>query len=237
MDSEKKRIYPMGGRENYNPIFYADIAMRSYVRAKEQYNKLDFSADGFEEDSDFDLLREYVISTIIFSTMCIEAFLNDYAAACLGDKEFYDYFDKLKIEGKFALIGKFVLSTEIDKGKSYYYRLRRLVKERNEYTHSKSKKLEGYHCYAEAPEIPIDVLNQWEEQGIDPTPYREMLDSAKNALQAIRDIALFFDGHDAAADAIARLFCCGTEIPDKSGKDVRDDVLKELHIENVVVVK
>ena len=79
-------------------------------------------------------------------------------------------------------------------------------------------------------------MNQWEEQGIDPTPYREMLDSAKNALQAIRDIALFFDDHDAAADAIARLFCCGTEIPDKSGKDVRNDILRELHIENVVVV-
>lgn len=97
--------------------------------------------------------------------------------------------------------------------------------------------MEDYHCYAEAPEIPMDILSQWDKQGIDPAPYREMLDSAKNALLAIRDIAIFFDEHDAAADAIARLFCCGVEIPDKTRKDVRNDILKELHIENVVVVR
>ena len=124
----------MGGRENYNPIFYADIAMRNYVRAKEQFDELDFSSDGFEENLGFDLLKEYAVSTIIFSTMCIEAFLNDYAAACLGDKEFYDYFDKLNIEGKFALVGKFVLCAEVNKGENYYYRLRKLVKEMNIHT-------------------------------------------------------------------------------------------------------
>lgn len=236
MSNEKRRIYPNCARENYAAILYSDIALRNYARAKEQFEKLDFSSDGFEEDLDFDLLREYSISTIIFSTMCIEAYLNDYAAACLGDKEFYDYFDKLKIEGKFALIGKFVLATEIDKSKSYYYRLRRLVKERNEYTHSKSKKIEGYHCYSEVPEIPIEVLSQWEQDGIDPAPYCEMLDSAKNALLAIRDVALFFDAHDAAADAIARLFGYGEAIPDKNGNDVRNDILRELELKKLVSI-
>ena len=235
MDSEKKRIYPMGCRQNYNPILYSDIAVRNYIRAKEQFDVLDFSANGCEEDLSYDLFGEYVISTIIFSTMCIEAFLNDYAAACLGDKEYYGYFDKLSIDGKFALIAKFVFSASIDKSQAYYYRLKRLIRERNEYTHSKSTFLESPKLADLNFEIIDDMVEKILAVEINPAPYREMLDSAKNALLAIRDIALFFDTYDASVDAIARLFCCGSSVPDNNGVDIRDKVLKELCIKNMVV--
>ena len=225
----------MGGRQNYNPIFYSDIALRNYVRAKERFGELDFSADGFEEDLSFDVFIEHSISTIIFSTMCIEAYLNDYAAACLGDDEFYGYFDKLSIEGKFALVGKFVLSIEVNKSQSYYSRLKRLIRERNQYTHSKSKSIAGYKALEDIPELSDEDLSRLEEAGIDPVPYRELLDSAKNALLTIRDIALFFDAHDSGADAIERLFCHGAEILDKNGKDIRNKILRELRIKNTVV--
>ena len=89
MAQEKKHIYPDGGRQNYNAILYSDIALRNYARAKEQLAEVDFSYDSYEDDLPYDLIYEYAIATIIFSAMCIEAYLNDYAAACLGDKEFY----------------------------------------------------------------------------------------------------------------------------------------------------
>lgn len=236
MSSEKKRIYPTAlSRQNYNLIIYSDIALRSYVRAKQQYETLDFSLNEFEEDISFDMFLEYTISTIVFSAMCIEAFLNDYAASCLGDEEFYGYFDKLSIEGKFALVAKFVLATEIDKSKSYYSRLKSLIRDRNKYTHSKSTTLEGYSRLEDILEVPMEELSAWEKDGIDPKPYQDMLKSAREGLLAIRDIACFFDEHDASANAIARLFCIGGAIPDADGKDIRENVLHELHIDSEVV--
>lgn len=234
MDDVKNGIYPLGIRQNYNVIFYSDIALRNYVRSKELFKQLDFTGGIAEEDLIFDLFAEHVISTIIFSTMCIEAYLNDYAAACLGDEEFYGYFDKLSIEGKFALIGKFVLLTQIDKSQSYYSRLKCLVRDRNKYTHSKSTAFVEFNKLIDLSELDDEDLSLWEASGIDETPYREMLNAAKNSLLAIRDIALFFDAHDSKADAIARLFCVGSTIPDKHGNDVRSKILHELHIKDVV---
>lgn len=236
MADKKKRIYPEGGRQNYNAILYSDIALRSYARAKEQFEGVDFTIDDYEDNLPYDLIYEYSISTIIYATMCIEAFLNDYAAACLGDKEFYGNFDKLSIDGKFVLIGKFIMTAEIDKGQAYFYRLKTLIKERNELTHSKSKELVGYNCYSEEPDLPDDTFDQQEEEGIDSAPYEEMIKSAKSALLAVRDIALFFDEHDAAAHAIARLFGYGEPIPDKNGNDIRNEILKELELKKLVSV-
>ena len=72
MNSEKKRIYPSGARQNYNASLYADIAIRNYVRAKEQFNALDFTCDGFEEDLAFDLFIEYSISTIVIQLCALK---------------------------------------------------------------------------------------------------------------------------------------------------------------------
>lgn len=233
MGSPKKRIYPNCGRENYNVILYADVALRNYARVKEQFESVDFSCDDYDDNLQYDLILEYSMITILFSTMCIEAFLNDYAAACLGDKEFYGNFDKLSIDGKFALIGKFVLSAEIDKGQSYFFRLKTLIRERNELTHSKSKEIADYHCYTEEPALVDDPFGECED-GINPAPYKEMIKSANNAILAVRDIALFFDMHDASAHAIARMFGYGEPILDKNGNDVRNDILRELGLKRLV---
>ena len=227
MENEKKQIYPQCGRTNYNAGIYADIAMRNYIRAKRQFECLDFGTTGLSEYLAFDLFFEYSVSTIIFSTMCIESFLNDYAAACLGDDEFYGYFDKLSIEGKFALIGKFLLKTDIDKSVSYYSRLKKLVRDRNEYTHSKSLEVRLSDLAGLVSELTLEDL---EAMRTEVKPYRELLDSAKNSLCAIRDIAYFFDANDSGIIATKRLFGIDIVVVDDARNDVRKEVWKELQI-------
>ena len=96
-----ENIYPEGARNNMLAGMYSEIAMEAYFHATKYYRVIrenDYSAFVGYELSE---LNKYIVKTVVFSAMSIESFLNDYAAACLGDSEFYSNFDKLSTIGKF----------------------------------------------------------------------------------------------------------------------------------------
>ena len=187
-----------------------------------------------EAECAIDAFYKEVISTVVFSAMAIEAFFNDYAAACLGDSEFYDNFDQLSTIGKFELIAKFILCAEVDKSKSYYSHLKKLIKSRNNYIHNKSTELT-------IPDISIEdaikadsrlaqYLSSDEDLPVDQGELNDGLNEALDALKAIRDIAQFFDLYDTNICATARFFglYCGFDV--NSTEEYRRYALKMLRI-------
>lgn len=202
-------IYPNYPRQNSMAGVYSDIAIDAYYNARELHQKIIMSNYNCENMSDFSSMEKQVIITVVFSAMCIEAFFNDYAASCLGDKEFYKNFDKLSTISKFQLIVKFILKTEIDKSKAYYSRLKQLVRNRDNYVHSKSlyadlPKISQEDCaeYEEYINVSEDTIIDffWEKEYVD-----NILKEALDALKTIRDIAKFFDSHDSEVNAFSRL--------------------------------
>lgn len=187
---------------------YCEIAMESYYNATASYQqikKAEYSMDGYSE---YDSMNKSIVSTIVFSAMAIEAFINDYAAACLGDSDFYDNFDKLSLLGKFELIARFILkSGRLDRGRACYYRLKSLIKARNSYVHCKSKHsvFQGYSL----DEIQeIERMNSIEPEfpKIDSEEIESSVKEALDALKAIHDVAVYFDEYDSNIGAVSRLF-------------------------------
>lgn len=200
--------YPNGARADFHVGEYADIANRQYYEVSKLFNEIkqhDF--DQCEENSvSISKMRKSVIITTVFSGMAIEAFFNDYAASCLGDDAFYESFDSLSVIGKFDLIASFILNVKIDKSKAYYSFLKMLNKKRNDYVHSKSRK---FDIDAERSAI-ISKLNDeifLSEYGSSfEREANELLLEARNALRALREIAVFFDEKDTHSLALSLFF-------------------------------
>lgn len=211
---EEHGIYPASVRFDCMYSDYAHIAMEHYYEAKERLKKIQ-EMDGISDlwTAECIKLQRNVTISIVFSGMCIESFLNDYAAACLGDREFYDSFDNLSPEGKFTLICSFILKHKIEKDKLYYCRLKELIKARNERVHNKSKG-------NDPPQREIDVqtnIEEFPEHILCPEyekkivkeefqAHKKAVQLAHNGIEAIKEIALLFDRLDPSAWAIERIF-------------------------------
>lgn len=206
-----EKIYPGGGRENDFSSMYCQMAMQSYYRAFQYYEEIRQADFSWSKCDEYHELQKAVISTVVFSAMSLEAYFNNYIAACLGDKEYYDSFDNLTPEGKFQLIIKFIFRTKIDKSKACYGGLVNLFKLRNRYIHNKSKrsKFQGYTLeeYIEHEKMFLD------EDIIFPDPplldheeiNRDMRD-AREAIKAVYNVALYFEEHDENCLAVLWLF-------------------------------
>ena len=206
----EKSIYPDGGRVNALYPTYCDIAMRAYYDAYLLHKKIKDRDYSGECSKDRRLLEEKILITIVFSAMSIEAFFNDYAAACLGDSEFYDNFDKMSVLSKFKLIAKFILKTDIDKSKSCYSYLKSLFSQRDFYVHCKSKK-SSFNGYTkeelEENERLIEELGiVFEEPRLDSDEIKKHLRDGLNALKAIKEITEYFDCYDNNVFAFGKLF-------------------------------
>lgn len=206
-----EEFYPRDfARQNCLASFYSEIAMESYVNAHILYNEI--KKDDYRGENLYKLckMQKQVISTVVFSAMCIESFLNDYAASCLGDDEFYDNFDKLSAISKFQLIAQFILKTEIDKSKSYYFRLKELFRNRDSYVHNKSSDAEIYGYSEDEYEMFNAFREEFEAGLIDSNLSKTETDNdfrqALNALKAVYELATFFDFRDSNIKAVIRLF-------------------------------
>ncbi len=204
----EQEVFPISfSRQNYFAPRYAEIAMQAYFDANICFEKL--QAEGFLWPSYLVLekMENDIIVTVVFSAMCMESFLNNYAATCLGDDEFYNNFDKLSVISKLQLIAKFILKAPIDKSRSYYSRLKALTRQRDAFVHNKSKTTPRL----EAPATEIDTEPSCPEDDVEKMSLarvREMkedLHTALEALKAIRDVALFFDQYDKNAHALSFL--------------------------------
>lgn len=205
-----KNIYPGGVREKYFANMYCEMAMEAYYNATISHNKIKEAEYSWDYSFEYDAMNKSIINTIIFSAMAIEAFVNDYAAACLGDSDFYDNFDRLSAVEKFELIARFILKEEKpDRGKSYYSHLKALFKERNSYVHSKSKRvsLQGYtseELQKLIAETPFDITEE-ELPTLDAKEMKGNMRKALDALKAIYELAIYFDERDSNVHAVVKL--------------------------------
>lgn len=195
-------------RKDYLAGTYCEIAMESFFEATQYAEKIEKNDYHAASISDYVFMERKTISTIVFSAMCIESFLNDYAATALGDDEFYDNFDKLSALSKFQLIAKFILKTELSKSEAYYGHMKALFKKRDTYVHNKSRAFiipyteedfKKRQKELEESGVPFDFDNMLvcEKEELS-----AVIHEARDALMAIKCIAEFFDKHDHNAHAM-----------------------------------
>lgn len=229
-----KAVYPHEVRTNVLSSMYCEMAMESYYNATIKYEEIKNTDCSWACGNQYDAVYKSIISTTIFAAMSIEAFLNDYLAACLGDSEFYGNFDRLSVLGKFELLAVFLLKTPVDKSQSYYSLLKVLFQQRDAYIHSKSKHhtFQGYtEKELEEQHSSSDDLSDTSK--INSNDLQEGLNSALDALKAVKNIAEFVDKYDSNAWAMIRLFGMTSLNPEEWGK-YKAPVLKLLGIRTLV---
>lgn len=203
-------IYPEGGRENAFAGLYCKIAMENYYRASEFYKEIKSAQFAFEKIAEQNEFNKRVISTVVFSSMCLEAFFNDYIAAVLGDKKFYDVYDSLTPRNKFCLIVTFIFQTEIDKASACYGGITNLFRLRNDYVHNKSRqtKFQGYTAeqFKEIKKLHEGAEKWFVPPSLNEAEIEKDMRDALEALKTIRNVARYFDKCDSACYAMVRLF-------------------------------
>jgi len=219
-----KRKYPQGVRINCNAFVYSEMAVEAYSDALDFAEAIKAAEYKFlDTEKEYTFLYKRTIATVVFSAMTIESFMNDYAA-CLGDEEFYNNFDKLSVLSKFQLIAKFIFQAKIDKEKSYYCYLKKLVKNRDRYVHNKS---ESFNTGALTEDEWLDEAYQkaceeqvFEEPLIEKSDVDGMIREALEALKAVKEVSDFFEIHDDHFHADFRVWkiCSGQECPEYAKK-------------------
>lgn len=226
-------IYPGGIRFNNFSSAYCEMAIESFAIAKQSFTNLKQAGFSVEDYEYKDTMDKSIIATIIFSAMAIEAFVNDYAAACLGDSDFYDNFDKLSICSKLELIARFILKTEVDKSKAYYSLLRKLFKQRDYYVHGKSHRLEGNESGLAKKVYVIEEIGPDNSTiaKFNAEDSRNDIRDAFDAIRAIKEIAVFFDKNDSSIHAVSKFFYL-SDYYDKTKKMayIRENILFPLGI-------
>lgn len=125
-------------RVNYKASLYFDIAYKQFITDLNRYLQLDKNSILELENFKDNLFANYHI-VVVFSAMTLEAFVNDYLAVCLSDDFFYSNLDKLNIKQKIEVIYNIIWEIEFDKSEKLYNCIHNLIKERNEFVHSKSE--------------------------------------------------------------------------------------------------
>ena len=186
--------------------------MESFYEATQYSAKIEKNDYHASSITDYVFMERKVITTIVFSAMCIESFLNDYAATVLGDNEFYENFDKLSAFSKFQLIAKFILKTELKKSETYYGLMKALFKKRDTFVHNKSKQLILPYTEEEFEKKQKELIESGKLFDFDDMQLCKkeevsaLICDARDALRAIKSIAVFFDTHDKNVHAQYCLF-------------------------------
>jgi len=122
---------------------YAEAAERGYS----EYLALSKSINEFtdvEYDEQLELYKHNRLvagmQTIVFSAMCFEAAIYDFAAIHLGDNYVRKHIDKLDVISKWILVLRFVADVEIPKDQAPYCTFKNLITYRNRLVHAKSEK-------------------------------------------------------------------------------------------------
>lgn len=217
MKNGQNNIYPSCGRMHNMVRLYANVAVENYKKAKALYQEMEI--DNFNA---LDLRKQYekfchsVVIAVVFSAMAIEAFVNNYGAACLGDDFFYDNFDRLSIISKLQLISKFLFKEEFDKSKEYYYCLKSTFSERDKFIHSKTVAAhdylikKGYTVHTDIEDaIECSKRLTVEEPVLDKEDIKEDLKLSHTAINAMKKIAEYFDENDGNVHAMFSFFNVG----------------------------
>ncbi len=216
MGEKRRKIYPGYGRINFYSDTYAHISINNYCRAKELYNdiiKADYKMCNLDPTI-HSTFYNHVIISVVFSAMAIEAFVNDYAASCMGDELFYQNFDHLSIISKLQLIAEFILKRKFDKTKSYYSNVKEIFSARDKFVHSKSQSADDYFNKNNItfPDNFEEYVSHFDAENYLVAEKDELNKEfclSQTAIKAMRDIAKYFDNIDSNCYAFFRLLGIG----------------------------
>lgn len=178
----------------------------------EELKKLDKKTNSYDEFSDIkDKIKFNYVEIIVFSIMCIEAFLNDYIASCILDDNYYNNFDMLNVLAKLNLIVQFIFKDDSDKSEKCVSMLKGLNKKRNNLVHSKSNDgtYRGYHSLKKLEENSFKGnFEDYFDNRItkDIKSCFRLFDDSKQAIIAVVELAKYFDSQDVDLHALFRIF-------------------------------
>ena len=118
------------------------IAWKSFI----QVQKLCKEKETIKTNTDNDIdkiclfnaeIQRQSITSILFCTMTLEAFINNYGATKLTKSYFDNYLDKLELKSKWIVIPKLVTGRQINTDTKAYNYLTNLISLRNKLVHTK----------------------------------------------------------------------------------------------------
>jgi hypothetical protein len=135
---------------------YFNIAETEYCESL-RIEKIDDENLNEEEKSNLhNRATEAALKAIVFSAMCVEASINNYAGAQLGDSYFKKHLASLDVISKWVVIPQLVCGKSIDKSSAAFASLKKLITARNNLVHNKSSEINASD--------PIALMNKLEKR-------------------------------------------------------------------------
>ena len=226
--------YPRDYRRiNTKSNMYFSIAYQLLSNNIDKLDSLNSSNRSLVDYYSISLFKDYHI-IIVFSSMAMEAFVNDYLAVCFSDELYYDNFDKLNIMQKIEIMFSVIWEDNFDKSTPLYNYLHDLLKRRNSFVHSKSHKLDEKWLSKNAKNIPIIDLTDDKsyEEAETISTINENIECLQNSFDAIRAFFLLckaVDEHDSNRYAVGLEFSCMTSKEHFSIEQKVEDANKKMN--------
>lgn len=140
-------IYVEHPRDSYSRMgglqhVYFDVAQEEYVKCLD-LEALDDSDLHEGEKSELSYKATgHAVKAIVFSALCVEASINNYAGIHLGDSYSENHIYNMDVISKWVVIPKLVCGKSIDKSGPAFCALKRLIKARNKLVHNKSQEFD-----------------------------------------------------------------------------------------------
>ena len=127
----------------YYETFYS-ISFKNYQEIIKECNRRDNTKG--RTDDDIDIICEcnakiqgLAITTVVFSCMCIESYINCYGVSNFSKSYFENYLDKLDLKSKWVVIPKLVTGNQIKTDLNVFEKLENVITLRNKLVHDKPK--------------------------------------------------------------------------------------------------
>ncbi|WP_143046361.1 hypothetical protein [Trichormus sp. NMC-1] len=163
------KMYFKVARENLEQALLSEKSVRSWMLDSSNWIKQESIDKSYSEFS------ESAITSIIFSGLTVESFINYYGISRLSKNEFDNYLDKLDLLSKWIVIPKFVTGNSIDTGSHAISLLKQLIRSRNKLVHYKSSKISPHDFYSSLKNF----------QPTDPKSRLPWIEDAEIGIQAI----------------------------------------------------
>ncbi|WP_405175575.1 hypothetical protein MHI27_03415 [Paenibacillus sp. FSL H8-0261] len=163
---------------------YIDIALDNFkiaITAEHEITKIRNNSEFNQDEKDYYLLEQQRVShkqsitTVVFISMAIEAYIYDYSARELSDNYPKTYLDKLDIISKWVIIPKLITGKDFPIERQGFQLLKNLFGYRNKLVHFKSTN------------ITSDTLESIQEKSVD--SFEMALKAVETLIELSNDLA------------------------------------------------
>ncbi|WP_413176224.1 hypothetical protein [Anabaena azotica] len=137
------KIYFKIAKQKLELALSCEKSVRSWIidRNRNEWVKQDSIDHAYYE------FLENAITSIIFSGLTVESFINYYGTTRLSKNKFNTYLDKLDLLSKWIVVPKFITGQEISTDSQALELLKKLVSSRNKLIHYKSSQTDPREFY------------------------------------------------------------------------------------------